>query len=86
MVAPTTDEFRAELSEILRAASRSGQSYIDVNAGSLHRRIGGYPTPFKRMPMCCAVMREMLRLGDEVLAQPPSGKGASLTIRYRLPH
>ncbi len=37
------------------------------------------------MPICCHVMRKNMQRGDEVLWEPPSGVGASLTIRYLLP-
>jgi hypothetical protein len=37
------------------------------------------------MPVCCAVMHAARRPGDEILSSPPSGRGASLLIRYRLP-
>ena len=30
-------------------------------------------------------MRSAMRAGDVVIAEPPKGTGASLTIRYRLP-
>lgn len=56
--------------------------YIDINAGAIHREIGGYPGKKHRMPICCNVM-ESLRINDDtVLRCPPKGKGASLTIRY----
>ena len=82
---PSTDEFQAELNEVLKAASQERQAYVDVNAGELHRSVGGYPTPFNRMPACCNVMRKEMKSGDLLLHEPPKGKGASLTIRYRLP-
>jgi 5-methylcytosine-specific restriction protein A len=48
--------------------------------------IGGYPGAGKhRMPVCCEAMRSEKRAGDEIVFEPPKGKGASLTIRYRLP-
>lgn len=62
-----------------------GASYIDVNAGELHRRVGGYPAASHVMPTCCGVMRAEMMAGDDVLSEPPKGKGASLAIRYRLP-
>jgi 5-methylcytosine-specific restriction protein A len=37
------------------------------------------------MRQCCEVMRGEMRATDEVVDEPPSGQGASLTIRYRLP-
>ena len=70
---------------MLRMAAASGASHLDVNAGELHRGLGGYPGPDQRLPACCAAMRSTMRGGDVVLAEPPRGNGASLTIRYLLP-
>jgi 5-methylcytosine-specific restriction protein A len=58
---------------------------VDINAGELHRAVGGYPGRSHRMPICCAAMREEMRAGDEGVTSPASGYGASLTIRYLLP-
>lgn len=86
MSPPTSEDFREALSQRFREANAAGQDHVVVNSRDLHRSVGGYPGQGRhRMPTCCGVMREALRLGDEVLAQPPKGKGASLTIRYRLP-
>ena len=82
---PTRDDFGDELQRQLAKASAAGLSYIDVNAGDLHRAIGGYPGPGHRMPVCSSVMDREKREGDETIESPPKGKGASLTIRYRLP-
>lgn len=82
---PTAANFRAELSKLLTSGSDLGFVAVDVNAGKLHRLVGGYPGPGHRMPVCCDVMRQAMAPGDEVVAQPPQGKGPRLTIRYRLP-
>jgi hypothetical protein len=81
----TAADFHTTLCSLLSEASSSQDSYIDIQAGQLHRRVGKYPGPDHSMPTCCSVMRSAMRDGDSVLAQPPKGKGASLTIRYRLP-
>lgn len=81
----STEDFRRALDTRLRTASASGADYLDVNAGQLHRWLGDYPQSDHRMPACCAAMRSAMRTGDVVLAEPPKGTGASLTIRYRLP-
>ena len=39
----------------------------------------------KQIPACCSVMYTEMQEGDEVMEEPLSGQGASLTIRYRLP-
>lgn len=84
---PTADEFRHVLFSVFYEAVKQNQPTVDVNAGDLHRRIGDYPGPNHRMPVCCEVMRAQLApdAGDLVLSEPPSGQGASLTIRYVLP-
>lgn len=79
------EDFVAALENRMRAAALLDVDHIDVNAGELHRAVGGYPGPGHNMPGCCAVMNAAMRVGDVVLGGPPSGIGASLTIRYRLP-
>lgn len=68
-----------------RAASSEGRPYVDITSGDIHRSVGGYPGPNHRMPVCCSVMRQLAKPSDDVLASPPRGQGATLTIRYRLP-
>jgi hypothetical protein len=82
----TAADFRDMLSQLLLEASSAGASHADIQAGVLHRRVGGYPGTSHAMPVCCDVMPAAMRAGDIVLSQPPKGKGASLTIRYKLPH
>jgi 5-methylcytosine-specific restriction protein A len=55
-----------------------------ITAGQLHRDVGGYPGPSHRMPVCCSVMRQEMSHRDKVVAEPPKGAGASLTISYRV--
>ena len=81
----TADDFRVALNRILGDAQRRGHKFADITSGNLHREVGGYPGPDHRMPVCCEVMRASMRPADQVLAAPPKGKGASLTIRYVLP-
>jgi hypothetical protein len=83
----TTDDFRTELSAQLQQAAATGAVSVDINAGELHRAVGGYPGgDTHRMPMCCIAMYDARKVGeDEIISRPPKGKGASLTIRYRLP-
>ncbi len=85
---PTAEEFKAELHRMMLEAFKDGEGTVDVNAGELHRRVGDYPDPNNhRMPVCCDVMKAAIAsdVGDRVLQDPPSGQGASLTIRYVLP-
>lgn len=82
---PTTEDFRRELRAQLGRAQRSGAPHIEINSGELHRKVGDYPGPNHRMPMCCDIMYEAHTVGDEIISKPPKGKGASLTIRFKLP-
>jgi 5-methylcytosine-specific restriction protein A len=83
---PTKQDFETELRRQLAHAHNLGKAHLDVNAGELHRDVGGYPSSDHRMPVCCDTMiEEMKNQNDRILAQPPKGRGASLTIRYRLP-
>jgi hypothetical protein len=79
---PNAEDFRSALYHVF-SASRGG--YVDVTSGDLHRRVGGYPGPNHAMPNCCSVMRQAMQSGDVIVAEPPKGNGATLTIRYRLP-
>jgi hypothetical protein len=82
---PSIDEFRSALRSQFRDAESRGATFIEINSGQLHRKLGGYPSTRHQMPSCCEVMYGEQVAGDEVLSRPPKGKGASLTIRYRLP-
>ena len=82
---PTAEDFRAELRRRLDRAQRAGHPHVDIKSGDLHRELGGYPGPRHRMPVCCYVMRAAMCAGDEIISGPPSGNGATLIIRYRLP-
>jgi 5-methylcytosine-specific restriction protein A len=73
------------LQQIVAVAQRQGKQHTDVASGDLHRSVGGYPKRNHRMPTCCAVMRQAMRQGDRVLAEPASGRGARLIIRFQLP-
>ncbi len=77
--------FRNQLSRLLAEGAALGFVAVEVNAGRLHRLVGDYPGAGHRMPVCCGAMRRAMAPGDEVVFQPPRGKGARLTIRYRLP-
>lgn len=81
----TKEDFQAALEKLLLEHERKGEAYVDVEAGELHRRLGGYPGPSHRMPNCCSVMKGNMQQGDETLNAPPEGTGSSLKIRYRLP-
>jgi 5-methylcytosine-specific restriction protein A len=82
MVIPTASDFQAHLNRIFHDARERGVPYLDVKSGDLHRQVGGYPASNHRMPVCCAVMRKNMKVGDSVLYEPPKGNGATLQIRY----
>ena len=77
--------FRSALLNLFVVSKEEGKKSVVVIAGDLHRTVGGYPGPDHRMPICCRIMREAMGTGDEVISEPPSGQGASLTVRYILP-
>ena len=80
------DAFRSALRQRFRCAEGRGDESVEVEAGDLHRDLGGYPDPkLHRMPVCCDVMLSAMGAGDHILNQPPKRKGASLRIRYALP-
>jgi hypothetical protein len=82
----TADDFVTELHRMMLDALRQDTGKADINAGELHRRVGDYPGSHHRMPLCCQVMRaEFNPEHDVILEEPPSGQGASLTIRYMIP-
>ena len=64
---PTTETFRAELKLQLSQAERRGALSVDINSGELHRKVGDYPGPNHRMPLCCNVMYGEQKDGDRVL-------------------
>jgi hypothetical protein len=84
---PNADDFRNELYRMMLEEMKAGRASAEINAGELHRRVGDYPGKNHQIPVCCEVMRGALATdaGDVILEQPPSGQGASLTIRYVLP-
>ena len=78
-------DFQKELDKISEVAQSQRTLHVDVKSGDLHRRVGGYPGRNHRMPLCCEVMKRNIKQGDQILQQPPSGQGATLIIRYKLP-
>ncbi len=83
---PNKEDFRKALLEEMEAGIRAKKTHIDVNAGELHRQLGGYPGKSHSMSSCCDVLYEEQERGRaDVLTAPPKKKGASLTIRYHLP-
>ena len=81
----TANDFWLQLFLKIQRANEHGETFVDVNAGELHRLVGDYPGSDHRMPTCCRVMREEMQPDDTILHEPQKGSGASLTIRYLLP-
>jgi 5-methylcytosine-specific restriction protein A len=85
----STQDFRTELEAQIERASKQGRPHIEVNAGELHRAVGGYPPKHGQshaMPACCSVMRQEFSKGKaEVIHETDSGQAPALTIRYYLP-
>jgi len=79
----TSFDFEKELSNVLYEANQQGLSHIDVSSRDLHIRVGNYPGPDHRMPVCCNIMRKKMGPNDIVLKEPPSGQGV-IVIRYFL--
>ncbi len=82
---PTIDDFKRELQKALAEAEASGFQAVELSAGMLHRKVGGYPGPAHRMPVCCAAMEAGLTSADEMLPNSLKRYGASFAVRYRLP-
>src|SRR3954454_11490232 len=83
--APSSGDFRQEVAAQIDRAVKRGAGHVEINAGELHRTLGGYPGPGHRMPLCCQAMQEECLPRDEVIFSPEKGQGASLTIRYKIP-
>jgi 5-methylcytosine-specific restriction protein A len=81
---PSAWDFQNRLMAILNAARQSGKAYIDVESGHLHTQVGEHPHLNSRMPVCCEVMRNMMRVGDLIVNEPPGGEDATLMIRYNV--
>ena len=81
---PSMEEFRREVRAQIARAEKQGRPHVEINAGELHRLLGGYPGSHQ-MPVCCTAMRSEIAAQDLEVFAPVRGKGASLTIRYFLP-
>lgn len=80
---PTADDFQKELDSIFAFAEAKLLTAIIIKSGDLHRLVGDYPGTDHRMPICCIVMRKNMKNGDVIMSEPPSGTGATLTIKYQ---
>lgn len=83
--APNKNAFLLELESQLKKAQEEGESSVIINAGNLHRSVGGYPGPSHRMPSCVSVMRSLIdEYNGEIIDSPESGMGARFTVEYKL--
>lgn len=77
-----TKEARTEIKDIKEMAkARGGVSGVVINAGDLTKALG-----FTSDKVQCVVnaMDDEKERDDEILQQPPSGSGSSLTILYKI--
>jgi hypothetical protein len=82
---PSADHFRQELHDQIEHAIKRRAQNILVNAGELHRAVGGYPGPDQKLHYCCEVMKAEMRTGDAIVGDLANCQAAALTIRYQLP-
>lgn len=83
---PSTNDFKKEIFEQIKRATKQNRPHVEINAGELHRVLGDYPNPKKhRMPELCEAMRQAMTAADKIIFSPEKGNGAALTIRYKLP-
>jgi 5-methylcytosine-specific restriction protein A len=81
----TKEAFLAELNAQIERAIHQKRRHVEINAGELHRVVGGYPSKSHNMPTCCDVMKdELKRRGGMVIFETDSGNSASYTVRYAL--
>lgn len=76
--------FENEIKRLMEDAKINGKKEITIVSGDIHRLVGGYPGKNHRMPVCCKVMRNLMRSGDEILFQTPAGQSSTLKIKYYL--
>ncbi len=82
---PDTQTFKQALLQTLKVAQNKGLKEITVNAGELHRQVGGYPGTNNRMATCTMVLKNEMTDGDIIIKDTNKGAGASVTIKYILP-
>jgi hypothetical protein len=82
---PNNDDFQKELDVIFSFAEEKSLSAVVIKAGDLQKLVRGMSGSDHRIPNCCRVMRKNMKDYDEVLSQPPSVRGPTLTIKYKFP-
>lgn len=85
----STSDFKDELMAQFKRGEKQSRPHVEINAGELHRTLGGYPPKTGEthvMPSCCNAMWEAFDdARDVVVHQTESRHSPSLTIRYALP-
>ena len=61
-------------------ALTKGNNIIILRSGNIHKELG----LINRMPSVCGAMRKMMKEGDIILHQTPSGNSSTLLIQYHL--
>ncbi len=77
-----TAQAREHIEQLMARACQQGCRHVDIRAGDVHKAL--WPRA-NRTPVVCSAMYAMMLTGDLILRRPPSGFGANLKIRYRLP-
>ena len=77
-----TAQAREHIEQLMARARQRGDPHIDVRAGDVHKEL--WPTA-NRTPVVCSAMYALMADDDLIIRSPPSGFGANLKIRYRLP-
>lgn len=77
--------FSDAITALLAHAQEQGRPHVEINAGELHRQVGGYPSPDNRMQTCCASLLASMGGGDVVIFESERPDDASLTVRFALP-
>lgn len=67
---------------IMNCLNNIEDDFIELTSGDIHRQLGDYPGKNHHMPVCCSVMRSLMKNGDAIIHSPLKGNGATLKIRY----
>jgi hypothetical protein len=84
MNTPKSSDFEKALQDIINEATSNGLPFVVVRSGDLHEKVGFYPRPDHRMPVCCNVMRKAMKDKDVILKQPLKCNGTNVEIKYYL--
>ena len=81
------EDFLAELLVQLDRARRQDLPSIEISAFELLRLLGSAPYRRESVQLCCDVMRNAMRAGDQIVSAPPYGAGGAwFAIRYQVTH